>query len=535
MRQTRWETADWAVKGLLWVVSILIMLPVLLMLGGVFWDGGPTLTHVAAVYGDTARILVLLRNSLTVCALTLLVSLVPGIPLGFLVFRTRLPGRRLLILGSMLTVCFPLYVTATAWTALIGNEYWFSLDYWFQKALLAGTVQGLAWLPAVVLITGVTFAAGEPALEEQGLMDSAWRRVFRRISLPQAAWGIGAAAMLVLVLSLSDITIASTLRLRTFAEETYTQFQLPDIQPGTGEAAARVKPWRAAAVALPVIALLGGLLWLFRRRWREFGQATRSGSERHPRKAPLGSWRWPLGILCILSCAAVLLVPLAALVRAVGSWRNMFNAVSATGSEILYTLILAPVAATLAALLALVWAEGLLRRFGAWLWAAVILLLAVPAPLLGIGLIMCLNNRIFGWLYDSPAVLVLAWVTRALPYAVLVLLPAVRRIPTELREEARLAGAGWLQRLLFVVMPLAWRGLLCAWLLSFVLSIGELGASVLVCPPGQSTLTIRFFTLIHYGVYSNVAGLCLIVLGVVILPGALLSWLLWRLLRRRYI
>jgi ABC-type Fe3+ transport system permease subunit len=128
---------------------------------------------------------------------------------------------------------------------------------------------------------------------------------------------------------------------------------------------------------------------------------------------------------------------------------------------------------------------------------------------------------------------VLAWVLRTLPFAVLVLLPARRRIPKAVPDAAKLEGANWLQRLLFVIIPLLWRGLLCAWLLSFVLSIGELGASCLV--QRFPTVTMRFFTLIHYQVYADSAGLCLIVLGTTLLPTLALAWLLWGDLRRRYL
>ena len=43
---------------------------------------------------------------------------------------------------------------------------------------------------------------------------------------------------------------------------------------------------------------------------------------------------------------------------------------------------------------------------------------------------------------------------------------------------------------------------------------GDLAASVLVVPPGVTTLSIRIFGLLHYGVEDQVAGICLALVAV---------------------
>jgi iron(III) transport system permease protein len=60
-----------------------------------------------------------------------------------------------------------------------------------------------------------------------------------------------------------------------------------------------------------------------------------------------------------------------------------------------------------------------------------------------------------------------------------------------------------------VVLPLRWASLLAAAWLAFIIAIGELAATVLVMPPGVSTLSIRIFGLLHYGAEDQVAALCL--------------------------
>ena len=49
----------------------------------------------------------------------------------------------------------------------------------------------------------------------------------------------------------------------------------------------------------------------------------------------------------------------------------------------------------------------------------------------------------------------------------------------------------------------------------------------------KATLTIRFFTLIHYGVYPDAAAMCLILLGAVALAGTITGWTVFGLCRPR--
>jgi iron(III) transport system permease protein len=62
-------------------------------------------------------------------------------------------------------------------------------------------------------------------------------------------------------------------------------------------------------------------------------------------------------------------------------------------------------------------------------------------------------------------------------------------------------------------------GLLAAAGIVFALTTGELGATLLVAPPGQATLTIRIYNFLHYGASSVVAGLCLMMAVTILIAG----------------
>jgi ABC-type spermidine/putrescine transport system permease subunit II len=119
---------------------------------------------------------------------------------------------------------------------------------------------------------------------------------------------------------------------------------------------------------------------------------------------------------------------------------------------------------------------------------------------------------------------------------VAVLWPVVRLLPLELRDAAQLDGARPGQRLRYLLVPLFGLSWGMAALAVAILSLGELSASKLASTPGAATFTHEVFIEMHYGVANNLAALCLLLLAVVTLGGALaatLAWLLGRSARSR--
>jgi iron(III) transport system permease protein len=109
---------------------------------------------------------------------------------------------------------------------------------------------------------------------------------------------------------------------------------------------------------------------------------------------------------------------------------------------------------------------------------------------------------------------VMAQSLRTLPYALLILWPAVRWLPRESIESAELDGLGPWGVVRAVALPLSRRALLVAWFVVFVLGFGELPATNIVQPPGTITITFLIWTLLHTGVESHLAGVALVMLAV---------------------
>jgi ABC-type Fe3+ transport system permease subunit len=253
--------------------------------------------------------------------------------------------------------------------------------------------------------------------------------------------------------------------------------------------------------------------------------------------------------------AALVAVPVASLVwklgetSAAGGWsagaaaRYLGGAAVVHGPTVVASVAWAFAAggATAFAALVLCW----LARDRAWAGAALLAVAAVawatPGPVAGVGLkfavegLIDLEENLTGTdtarrlLYDGPSLLPVAWawLVRFLPFAAAVLWPAVRLIPGELFESARIDGAGDGRLFREVVWPQTAPAVGLAALAVAALALGELSASKLVATPGAAAIAHEVFVRMHYGVGNQLAALCLVLLAACLVPLALLA--AWRL------
>jgi iron(III) transport system permease protein len=115
---------------------------------------------------------------------------------------------------------------------------------------------------------------------------------------------------------------------------------------------------------------------------------------------------------------------------------------------------------------------------------------------------------------------------RFAPVGAIILLAQLRRMDHELIEAAYILQKSSLQTLFEVKIPLLLPGLLATAGFVFVFSTGELGATLLVIPPGEETLTLRIYNYLHYGATDVVASLGLLMTFLAFLFGSSAA-LLW--------
>lgn len=446
---------------------------------------------------NLSRWAALLAGTSVVCAVAVGVSLAGGATLGLLIARTDLPGRGLLLALLTLLACIPVYVQAIAIFAV-----WPSFALTGSPAM-CGLLYGLVYTPLAAVVMWAALCGGDRDLEDLARLDAGEWTVLIRVALPGAGWAALATAVLVLLLVATDFTIADILTVRTVADEVYVQYAL---------GLRRIGP---LLTGLPLGVFLAGLLVLIGHLLRRRGEASTWSAAQPTRRAALGRARIPLGMLCAAVAFGASGAAVIATTRRITHLEGLGGVVVSLQRELWTSGVLSMAAAAVIACAApgLAWAALRGGRLRGLVRTIIIVLLALPAPLAGISLIGLLNHELTAWVYDSPLVVAAGYIVRFLPAGVVLLLPAVHRLPRELEFAARVDGCDWGAEHRHVRWPAVRRGVLVAWLIVVILGFGEVGASVLLAPPGWPLASVRAFTLMHFGVYRDLAVLALLSAG----------------------
>jgi iron(III) transport system permease protein len=450
-----------------------------------------------------------------VVAATLLVA----VPLAWLVVRTDLPGRRAWAVAGALPLVIPSYVAALCLLGalgprglladLLGGELPQLRGYW--GALLALT---LATYPYVFLLASAALRDLDPALEEASRsLGRTNAQTFRRVILPALRPSLAAGGLLVALYVLSDFGVVSLMNYDALTRAIFLQYRsLFDRTP-------------AAALALVLVACTIPVL-LAEARVRRRGRLYRTapGVARAPRPLPLGRWKAPALAFCTVAVGMFLVLPASVLLywlaRGLENDRGLdipvreaVNSVTASG----FAAVVGVVAALPLALLAV-------RYRSRWrlLERAAFLSNALPGIVVALALVF-FAARYAPLVYQTLALLVLAYVIRFLPQALAALEGALRRIGPSVGEAARGLGRSETYVLARVTLPLARSGVAAGAALVFLSAMKELPATLLLRPIGFETLATSIWRHTSVAAYSQAApaALLLIVLSI---PFLLLLW-----------
>jgi iron(III) transport system permease protein len=518
-----WPTTRTVVIGFaVGLFTALCVLPAIYMLGVslINVDGGFSLDHYRRLLTEPRQRELLLTSTLLGGG-TAALATVLGAPLGLLLARVELRGKRLLRLVLVIPLVIPPYILALAWIYIGGSAGLIAqasgrdlLSGWTYSLAGAIVVLGISFYPLSMLATEAAVRRVDGRLEEAALLVARPHRVLWRITLPLIAPSIAAASLIIFVLALSEFGAPGLLRVRVFTTEVFTAFAA---LYNFGAATALAVPLLAVALLAGVAAkLFIGDRLLAPRRSAHVG-------------LPLSLGRWRMTVLGGLSFVIALFVVLPLVVLAVeaGQVARITAAVKASSQAITQSLVLAAAAATLIVALAVLlgYSRGRAQtRFRSLADLIFIIIFAMPSTVVGVGLIGLWNRPgLLGEVYTSRTMIVIAYLARFVPVAALILAASVRQVPVSFEEAAEVAGASWPRTFIRILLPQIRTGLAAAWIVAFIFAFGELGATVLVAPPGESTLPVRIYTMIANTPPSEVAALALMQVGIILIPLALLG------------
>ena len=554
-----WHRLDlkWVVIGLsIALVAWLALVPLFFLLWQSFFTPQTaakaaqfTLGNYASAYSsfETLR---LLANSLQFGAGTAVFAFLLGAFLAWINERTNTPFKSLFFALSLVPLVIPNILFTVSWILLASPKIGIlnlALQHWFGTTMvffniysMTGMiwVDGLHYSPMAFLLMTAAFRSMDPCLEESALMSGATvLQVARRITL-RLAWPAVLASLLILfVRAIESFEVPALLGLPV-GIEVYTSaiFQAIRQYPSqTGLAS-------AFGVTLLVIAGVG-LYFQSRLSTRGSRYSTVTGKGFRPRPMNLGPWRYATAAVFVLYLAVVVVLPFLVLL-----WSSLHKYYSVPSAGALQNLTLQPYRTVLEfpGLARAVWNSVLLSLGAAtlimlvtaviswivvktrlpgrvWLDHLASLPLVFPGLVLGLSImIFYLNFRI--GVYGTLWIMLIAYVTRFLPYGLRYNMTSMMQIHKELEESAAMSGAGWGSTFRRIVLPLLKPGLVAGWIYIVIVSIRELSSSILLYSPGSEVVSIVIWELWQNGQYVELSALGVMFIIVLLAFVMLAQW-----------
>lgn len=543
-RHSVWSTVtgNAMLVGAIIVTAGLALIPLIYLLIGTFIDSdGFTLHHLVTAY-QAGGLLELFWNSFVFAVGSAIVATVLGTALAYLVARTDVPLRGLVYATAVIPLIIPGILYTIAWILLgSGENGWLNT---LSRDLLGFPVMDVYSMPGMILVEGVhsapivlllmiaAFRNLDSSLEESALISGLRPfAVLRRITMPMVRPALTLSLVIILIRVLSAFEIPAllgpTAGIWVLTSQIYLQLtNFPADYGGAG------------AYSLSLLGVLGIIAIVqlrLARRSRSYQTITGKGFR--PKVVHLGRWRWPVAgavvVYFLLTCvfpALILLYSSTQTFYTPPTLERLKQTTLANYVEVLEqpvtikafvnSMQLALGSATVLMMLAAVCAWLIVRRGSratAVLNGLALAPIGIPGLVIGVSLLFTFL-RLPIPIYGTIWALLIAYVTIFLPYGMTYASSAMYQISKELEESAQVSGATFGYTFRRVVMPLLMPGLVAGWTFVVVVSIRELGASLLLYSPDTIVLPTLIWQQWTDGEFVQLATIgCLMIGALVVL------------------
>ena len=531
------------------LLCVLIVMPLAWLAVYAFADnktGAFTLLNFKRLVVDAAFFDPLI-TTFELATLSAVACCVVAAPMGWLVARTDMPLRRTVRLMVTASFVTPPFLGAIAWELLAApnsgllNQLFRDLTgaRASEHLLNIYSFTGLVFViscytfPYVFVLVANALDRMPGDLEDAssilggGTWDTA-RRITIPLALPALLAGALVAFLQAMTLFGSPAILALPAGFHTMTTKIWSLFQYPP------------KPELAAAASLPLLVLTVILLRAQHMVLGRRGYSVVGAKNSDPRLVRLGGYKWLALALSMLVLMCPVFLPYFALLNATFSKlashivttsnftlqniRFVFFELSATGLAIKNTFILGLLAATLGTVLAVVIGYITVRRamtghrLLGFLATAPI---AIPGIVLGVGLFFSYTRPPFV-LYGTLWILLIAFVTLAMPAAYQQMQSAFRAVHPELEDASRILGATRLRALWQITAPLLRTSVIATWCFIFVGVIRELSAAIMLFTSQTKVMSVLIYDLNESGDLAAIAvlGLTMLVITFVVVAVA---------------
>ena len=472
-------------------------------------------------------------NSLIFAGGSATLTFIFGTMLAWLTERTNTPLRALFVPIAVVPLILPGVLESIAWIFLLSPKFgylnvWLMHVFGLQSAPFnVFSLPGMIWVhsvgqvPLAFLMMTAAFKSMDPSLEESAMTSGAntWQ-TFKRVTLRLLAPTAGSVLLILFVRTLESFETPALIgipaRIYVYTSEIFLAFN--EYPPDYG---------RGGALAVGLLLLSAVGVWLYTRATKEGKKfQTVTGKAFRPRQFDLGPWRWVGFAFLMVYFVFVVLLPFLVLFwasflpffaapswsaldklsldnyRYLSTFRPFWEAMK---NSILLSTLTATVAMVLTSLVA--WIVYKSKLPGAWILDFLAFVpITIPGIVMGMALIL-LYVAFPIPIYGTIWMLLIAYVTRFIPYGMRSSSGSILQIHSELEEAAAASGASWWETFKRVTLPLLRPGFVAGWIYICIVSFREFSTSVLLATGESRVLSILLFTMFEQGQVTIVAAI----------------------------
>lgn len=466
--------------------------------------------------------------SISVTVLTILI----GVPMGYIVARVKIPCKNLILSLGILPIIMPSFVGAFTWVILLGRNgivrvflNWLLSPFGCEVPSIYGMFgmilcMTLTYYPFVFQLSYGAFASANALLEESAmLMGADKKRIMRTITFPLILPSLGAAALLVFVRAIGNFGIPAIIGGNNYVLPTLIFFEVNGFWNING----------ASSIAVVNVAITAFVLWLQKyivsRHEYETISATRSEIKQHEGKGAriFGT------IFCLIILVASLLPQITIIVMSffekwVGLFPEGFTLENYTriprysSHELFNSFYLSILATLLCAILGSIVAyitERKKPKGAALLDLSVMAPFILPGTVVSIALLSAFSGSSVIRLTGTYTIIVISYMIRRTPYVYRSVAASLTQLNPSLEEASTIAGATWFYTFRKVSVPLILPAIISGSILTLTTLLQELSTTILLYSGNTRTVPIQIYGAVQDGKLGQASALSVVLLVVV--------------------
>lgn len=461
-----------------------------------------------------------LFRSLKVASITTIVALCIGVPMAYAFARYKLYGSRIINVMIIMSLMSPPFIGAYSWIILLGRNGYitkflqgiginFPSIYGFLGIIL---VFSLTLYPYVFLYVSGALNSIDSSLEEasESLGASKIKRLIS-VTLPVVMPTIAAGAIMVFMSSLADF---GTPMLIGEGYKVLPVLAYEEYMSETGGNA-------GMAASLSIIIVTCSLAVLMIQKYFTNRKNYKMSTLRPPAKKVLKPFKRALLSLSLFLVALITMLPqvvviIMSFVNTNGpiftngfSFKSYQTIFYRLGLNIRNTYTFATISIIIIVVLSVLVARIITKnktKFTSIFDLLVMFPYVIPGAVLGISLLLAFNKQPL-ILAGTPLILIIACVIRRMPYTVRSSSAILQQLDNSVEEAAISLGDSPMKSFFKVTMRIMMPGIISGAILSWISSVNELSASIMLYTGKTATIPVAIYTEVVRASFGTAAAL----------------------------